>query len=527
MLRPCAAQESLPPPVTGFWVEMASKCLLTGEQCAKFLRACLEELRADKHLDKDVQTVATSFSHFFCACAAVTPRITTTVVEAGLRKSWEGAKPSEIKVCARQLVGAFVHCKGIEKSMSSGTKTPAPIVSVCLALRKWRGVPSPDKMNRSTSKDGMAENDTEQASSKVGMAENETVKASSRDLLAENETVKASSRDLLAENETEKAASRDLLAEYETEKAASGLAVADFIGSSSDEELQQAVRASRQCFEPSGVSSASSHQASGVSSASSHRVSGAVDILSLYGIQAGSAAGSSQDAMLEPPMTIQSDAAAASTSQAGLGENDCIEIRESSDEGDALHGGQASNSVSAHAAVKFVDMTSRELIMIEGSHRQAVPLEAGPAGFAVACVGTDIISTQVPNSSLAAFDERPVIKRPGSKVLKRPAASVANPESQSSDDQEQPDAEEEEQDAEQIKYVVLYYKQQHAVALRIAGGGRQVISMSGARYRQTVSKPELLAIASEVRDQLMTGVDIAAAKKHGLARIRQVSEEKA
>ena len=509
---------------------MASKCLLTVEQCAKFLRACLEELRADKHLDKDVQTVASSFSHFFCACAAVTPRITTTVVEAGLRKSWEGAKPSEIKGCARQLVGAFMHCKGIEKSMSSGTKTPAPIVSVCLALRKWRGVPSPDKMNRSGSKEDMAEQATAQAS-KLDMAERDVVQASKLDM-AEHDVVQASKEDM-AEHDVVQA-SKVYMAEHDVVQDA-------VIEDSSDDELQQACRASRQCTDISPDRPPPISQ----------RISGKSDILSLYGISAGSAAGSSWEGMLEDPLPIlsdapaacsssdappacsSSDAPAACSSQAGMGEQ--IEIV-SSDEGDELHGqvpDSAADSVAGPAAVKFVDMTSRQLIMIHGSHRQAFPLQAGPAGVAVAHVGTDIISTQVPNKSLAAF-ERPVMKRPASMVLKRPAASVAIPESQSSDGQEQPDAEQEQPHAEQeepeqdeIKYVVLYYKQQHAVALRISGGGRQVLSMSGARYRQTVSKPELLAIASEVRDQLMTGVDISSAKKHGLARIRQVSEEKA
>ena len=128
------------------FVTMASKCVIDVDTLAKMLRSVVKELQQDLHLSPSLEAIAVAFSHLFVAIAAITPRLNASLVESALPLVWEGAKPDQCRCAARQLALSFSHCKVLEKSFQSGTKTHPKVTPILLALRKWslQGASPPD-----------------------------------------------------------------------------------------------------------------------------------------------------------------------------------------------------------------------------------------------------------------------------------------------------------------------------------------------------------------------------------------------
>ena len=455
---------------------MASKCVIDSDTCAKLLRSVVKELQQDLHLSPSLEAVAIAFSHFFVAIAATTPRLNASLLEASLPLVWEGAKPDQRRCAARQLALSFSHCKVLEKSFQSGQKTHPKVTPILLALRKWRlqGGSPPDYKRTSSfpsSKSSMAAAASQPSSSKEPSLDGHVLSLYGLQM----EDIKQSTR-----------------ASVFDQKVSSDEDILDI----SSDDMPAQVRSSASSTQPS---------AGGCKQAVT-----------------GSSAGASK--------------------QAATGSS-CSGVR--------VH--------DACAATGFVDVCRKVYVTMDMGVRQEFPLRAGPSGFCESEVKvqadgrTELVQTEVPNDLIAINADSSIkkvrpMKRPAAASaatvpLKRPARAEPDHHDDDHDDDDGHTSSDsvkimegsgDDEDKKPLASLAksstmahaqagfsvadlapLYYSSSNSAALRVAGG-KQVLNLSGQKFKGVATKELMLQLIKEVKQKMVDeGFTVSAAKTWG------------
>ena len=453
---------------------MASKSALDEATCCKLLRSVVTEVSEQKHLQGSTEAIAVSFAAFFLGVAACSPRLNASTLEKSLPRVVEGLSSQEAKCVSRQLTLAFSWLKVTEKSYVTGAKTHAELVPVILALRKWRCA-------------GATASPPEKGLQRAQSSRSQNLSPAGQDDSQEKQAAQGVSPQERSDHAEEK--QRDQVEEMQRDQV---------------EEKQRDPGETFTNFQEGGSSGSA----------------GGSNILGMYGLADDQEPDPEIAMMLqyqedvEEVLSVSSGSAVQEASTAAVPRSESFNAQ--ADSSTQVSKMSASDPGYAH----LPSMTWR---VTHAGSSQAFQLEEGSSGFCVAKLPWGSQETEVPNSLLRTF------KRPAAPVMKRPLSATAvlrKPSTGSVSGDSAAPISPHENASPAPDLISMYYKSQHAAALRIPKG-KQVLSISAARYRTQVSKGDLMGIINEAKDQLSTGISTSDAKAWALKRLAEVAAEQA